>query len=127
MNATTVVVSAALLLSSPVLAQNGVGPGGFSLEVIAFENCPGGDFTDSNRRMIAVQANYQFVDGDLASNQHHKLVNELVRNNTIKLTPGPDFQVLEDISGDVQVSSTPSGIEQVAQWSGSDGSSASPV
>jgi hypothetical protein len=94
-NPTTLIVSAALLLSSPVFAQNGVGPGGFSLEVIAFENCPGGDFTGSNRRMIAVQANYQFVDGELASNQHHKLANELIRNNTVKLTPGPDFQVLD--------------------------------
>ena len=95
MKAITLIVSAALLLSGPVFAQNGVGPGGFSLEVIAFENCPGGDFTDSNRRMIAVQANYQFVEGDLASNQHRKLVNELIKNNTIKLTPGSDFRVLD--------------------------------
>ena len=87
--------SALLFLGLPAYAQNGVGPGGFSLEVIAFENCPGGDFTGSNRRMIAVEANYQFVEGDLASNQHRKLVNELLRNNTIKLTPGSDFQVLD--------------------------------
>src|SRR5262245_53800844 len=91
----TLLVPAALLFSVPAFAQNGVGPDGFSLEVIAFENCPGGDFTDANRRMIAVQANYQFVAGDLMSNQHQHLVNELVRNNTIQLTPGPDFQVVD--------------------------------
>jgi hypothetical protein len=95
MRTPTFVISAALLFSGPVFAQNGVGPDGFSLEVIAFENCPGGDFTESNRRMIAVQANYQFVGGDLGSNQHHQLVNDLIRNNTIKLTPGPDFQVVD--------------------------------
>jgi hypothetical protein len=88
-------LAALLLFGHPAFAQNGVGPGGFSLEVIAFENCPAGDFTGSNRRMIAVQADYQLVEGDLASNQHKKLVSELVRNNTIKLTPGPDFRVLD--------------------------------
>ena len=84
--------------SNSALAQNGVGPGGFSLEIIAFENCPGGDFTDSNRRMIAVEANYQFIDGDMWSNQHQKLVKDLIRNNTISLVPAPEgesFQVLD--------------------------------
>ena len=95
MKATTFVISAALLFSGPASSENGVGPGGFSLEVIAFEKCPGGDFQGSKRRMIAVEANYQFIEGDLASNQHHKLVNELIKNNTIKLTPGSDFQVLD--------------------------------
>lgn len=79
----------------PAAAQSGVGPGGFTLEIIAFENCPAGDFTDSNRRMIAVQANYQYVQDDLGSNQHQKLVSELVKNNTITLTPGPEFKVLD--------------------------------
>ena len=77
---------------------NGVGTGGFSLEIIAFENCPDGDFTGSNRRMIAVEANYQVVDGDLKSNQHHTLVKDLIRNNTISLMPAPQdegFQVLD--------------------------------
>lgn len=73
-------------------AQNGVGPGGFSLEIIAFENCPQGDFTDSNRRMIAVEANYQVIEGDMKSNQHHTLVKDLIRNNTISLRPG-EFNV----------------------------------
>jgi hypothetical protein len=83
---------------SVVLAGNGVGPGGFSLEIIAFENCPGGDFTDSNRRMIAVEANYQVIEGDMKSNQHHTLVKDLIRNNTISLVPAPEgesFQVLD--------------------------------
>jgi hypothetical protein len=93
--APTVLAFVLVLAGSPALAQNGVGPGGFSLEIIAFERCPQGDFTGSHRRMIAVEADYQFVDGDIKSNQHHKLVGELVRNNTISLTPGPDFQVLD--------------------------------
>ena len=35
-----------------------VGNAGFLVNVIAFDQCPAGDFLDSNRRMIAVQANY---------------------------------------------------------------------
>ena len=35
-----------------------VGKGGYLLNVIAFEQCPAGDFEGSNRHMIAVQANY---------------------------------------------------------------------
>ena len=88
----------ACFFSTAALAGNGVGPGGFSLEIIAFENCPGGDFTDSNRRMIAVEANYQAIDGDMYSNQHQKLVKELIRNNTISLVPAPEgesFNVLD--------------------------------
>ncbi len=79
-------------------AGNGVGPGGFSLEIIAFNNCPGGDFTGSNRRMIAVEANDQVIEGDMYSNQHHKLVKDLIRNNTISLVPAPEgesFHVLD--------------------------------
>ena len=88
----------ACFLSSSAIAQNGVGPGGFSLEIIAFENCPAGDFTGSNRRMIAVEANYQVIEGDMNSNQHHKLVKDLIRNNTISLVPAPageSFHVLD--------------------------------
>jgi hypothetical protein len=91
-------VAFALLLglsNSQAAAQSGVGPDGFSLEIIAFDHCPDGDFTGSNRRMIAVQAAYQSVDGDLGSNQHHKLVKDLIRNNSIALAPGDDFQVLD--------------------------------
>ncbi len=32
----------------------------YGLEVIAFDNCPAGDFLDSSRRMIAVQADFNF-------------------------------------------------------------------
>ena len=91
-------VLASTLIAGGAMAGNGVGPGGFSLEIIAFENCPGGDFTDSNRRMIAVEANYQFIDGDMKSNQHHTLVKNLIRNNTISLVPAPEgesFHVLD--------------------------------
>jgi hypothetical protein len=95
---TSALLGAALLMgaSAPeAVAQNGVGPGGFSLEIIAFRNCPGGEFTGSSRRMIAVQADYQYVEGQLGSNQHRKLVNALMRNNTISLTPGPEFRVID--------------------------------
>jgi hypothetical protein len=87
-----------LIATGSAFGANGVGPGGFSLEIIAFENCPDGDFTGSNRRMIAVEANYQVVDGDMKSNQHHTLVKDLIRNNTISLMPAPlgeGFQVLD--------------------------------
>jgi hypothetical protein len=88
----------ACFYSTAALAGNGVGPGGFSLEIIAFENCPDGDFTGSNRRMIAVEANYQVIEGDMKSNQHHTLVKNLIRNNTISLVPAPEgesFHVLD--------------------------------
>lgn len=94
----TLVCLGGLGFSSTALAENGVGPGGFSLEIIAFENCPDGDFTGSNRRMIAVEANYQVIEGDMKSNQHHTLVKDLIRNNTISLVPAPEgesFQVLD--------------------------------
>jgi len=32
----------------------------YMLNVIAFDNCPAGDFTDSNRHMIAVKADYRY-------------------------------------------------------------------
>ena len=87
-----------LITTGSAFGANGVGPGGFSLEIIAFENCPDGDFTGSNRRMIAVEANYQVVDGEIKSNHHHALVKDLIRNNTISLMPAPPgegFQVLD--------------------------------
>jgi len=43
------------------LAGNGAPPGAdYNLQVIAYENCPAGDFTDSNRHQIAVKANYNY-------------------------------------------------------------------
>ena len=54
-----------VIMASVVLAQNRdngngakVGKDGFMLNVIAFEQCPSGDFLNSNRHQIAVQANY---------------------------------------------------------------------
>ncbi len=84
------------------LAQHGNGlphgpkNGKFQVQVIAFENCPAGDFTGSERRMIAVEANFP-ADGNLESNQDGKLASELVKNNTIELAPSMDdkFHVVD--------------------------------
>jgi hypothetical protein len=59
-----------------------VGKNGYILNVIAFDRCPSGDFLNSNRRQIAVQARYP---GDAT--------NKLVRTNKIFLKKGDDFQV----------------------------------
>jgi hypothetical protein len=69
----------------------------FTLNVIAYEegNCPNGDFTDSNRHMIAVQASYQFIEGDMESTQAGNYYNTFVSTNTIKLVEGDDFQVTD--------------------------------
>lgn len=63
----------------------------FMLNVIAFDQCPSGDFTDSNRHMIAVQANYSL-------DQHGNQKDTLIKTNTIALSSsGVDggFQVLD--------------------------------
>jgi hypothetical protein len=44
-----------------------VGKAGYLLNVIAFERCPRGDFAGSNRRSIAVQADYTGIATDRAS------------------------------------------------------------
>jgi len=71
----------------------------YMLNVIAFDNCPTGDFTGSNRHMIAVQANFDPYSSDplqpLTGTQAGKLASELIRTNTISLSPGTDFQVLD--------------------------------
>ena len=59
-----------------------VGPGGFLLNVIAFEECPAGEFLNSNRHMIAVQANIA-TDGR----------DKTARTNKIFLNAGEDFWV----------------------------------
>lgn len=89
---------AAALVAGQALAasDNGnsgakVGKGGFMLNVIAYVNCPAGDFTDSNRHHIAVQANFSM-------DQNGNPVQTLVKTNTIKLTSsGVDggFQVID--------------------------------
>ncbi len=62
----------------------------YMLNVIAYDNCPNGDFTDSNRHMIAVQADYSL-------DQNGKPAASLVKTNTITLTAGPEdeFQVID--------------------------------
>ena len=69
----------------------------YNLQVIAYDKCPAGDFTESNRHQIAVKANYQVMSGDLASNQGGVLKSDLLKQNTILLTPSDtgDFQVAD--------------------------------
>ena len=92
---------AAVALASPAAAGQGnhLPPGPhFMLNVIAFDagNCPAGDFTDSNRHMIAVQADFTPNDsGDLGSTQAGQDAKTIVRTNTIKLTQGPEIRVVD--------------------------------
>jgi len=90
------------LVAAPAMAGNGNGlpPGPrFMLNVIAYDQCPAGEFTGSNRHMIAVQADFTSDGtGDLSSNQHHVDKNSIVKTNTILLaSSGVDggFQVLD--------------------------------
>lgn len=82
------------LFTMSALAGNGnnLPPGPrFMLNVIAFDQYPSGDFTGSNRHMIAVQANYS-----LDQSGNHK--NTLVKTNTIALSSSGvdgDFQVMD--------------------------------
>src|SRR5262245_3341486 len=74
----------------------------YMLNVIAFDNCPAGDFTGSNRHMIAVKANfdpYSDPSKPLTGTQAGKLASELIKTNTIKLTEGSDFQDLQVLDG----------------------------
>jgi hypothetical protein len=96
------VIALTLLLSADrAIAGNGNGlpPGPrFMLNVIAYDadHCPSGDFTGSNRHMIAVQADFTpDGSGDLTTTQAGKDKNLIIRNNTIKLTKGSDIQVLD--------------------------------
>ena len=59
-----------------------VGKNGFMVNVIAFEQCPSGEFLDSNRHQIAVQANYA---GDAS--------NKTIKMNKIFLKEGNDFWI----------------------------------
>lgn len=99
---TTTTVSGVLIgaVSSTALAGNGnnLPPGPhYELQVIAYDNCPAGDFADSNRHQIAVKADYQVVSGDLSSNQGGTSKQDIIKQNTIKLSSSPsgDFQVLD--------------------------------
>ncbi len=101
----TVLLSFALYCSIAVAGNgNNLPPGPrYMLNVIAFDNCPAGDFTGSNRHMIAVKANFYAdpnVNDPLTSTQAGKLVSEMIKTNTIALTPTPaelgnTFQVLD--------------------------------
>lgn len=62
----------------------------YNLQIIAYDtdNCPQGDFADTNRRQIAVGA-------DVGSNHpDRQLMSSLVRDNDILLAPGP-FEVID--------------------------------
>jgi hypothetical protein len=59
-----------------------VGKQGFLLNVIAFENCPQGEFLDSHRHQIAVKANHQ-----------GNATNKSEKTNKIFLRSGEDFWV----------------------------------
>ena len=85
------VVMLVCLLAVPAFAGSGNGiPSGshYLLNVNAYENCPEGDFTDSNRHMIAVKAGYAYDPSGLNKN-------DTVKTNTISLLPGSDFAVTD--------------------------------
>lgn len=84
------VFALAVLATSAAHAQSAKGNGarvgktGYLLNVIAFEKCPGGDFAGSNRRTIAVEADYTGNAADRAAN-----VNKIVVHS------GADVRVLD--------------------------------
>lgn len=74
-------------------APKEVGHGGYSMpsygvEIIAYDHCPAGDFTDSNRRMIAVQA-------DFGDDPNGKQVGSFTRVNDIQLAQSDVFKVVD--------------------------------
>ena len=99
----TILLSLTAICSLAVAGNGNNLPSGprYMLNVIAFDNCPAGDFSGSNRHMIAVQADFT-ADGSgaLTSTQAGKLVSEMIKTNTIALTPTPpelgnSFQVID--------------------------------
>jgi hypothetical protein len=91
-----VLVLSLTLIYSISLAGNGnlLPPGPrYMLNVIAFDkdNCPAGDFTDSNRHMIAVQADFGTIDPEAGTTttQAGTVYKEMIKTNTISLTPTP--------------------------------------
>jgi hypothetical protein len=78
-----------MLAATTAMAQSGnngarVGNGGFMLNVIAFEQCPAGEFQDSSRHQIAVQASFTGSGQD-----------KTVRTNKIFLKSGEEFWVAD--------------------------------
>ena len=83
----SVVGLALLCAAGTASAQSGnngakVSKNGFLLNLIAFDQCPSGDFLDSNRHQIAVQAGYAGVGTD-----------KTLKVNKIFLKPGEEFWV----------------------------------
>jgi len=96
----TILLSFTLIYGFAMAGQGNNLPSGprYMLNVIAYDKCPAGDFTDSNRHMIAVKANFDpYSDplNPLTGTQAGKLASELIKTNTIGLKEGPDFQVLD--------------------------------
>jgi len=88
------------LVSGAALAGSGKK---FMLNVIAFDNCPAGDFDDSNRHMIAVKANFIFDDGsgnqELSNNPGGKPSGSIDKYNTIQLMEVDNFNNIEVFDG----------------------------
>lgn len=81
------------IVGVPLFAQGGNGVPNdlkklYSLQIIAYTNCPQGDNTDTSRRQIAVKADVGLNHPD------RQLYSQLVRDNDILLAEGP-FQVLD--------------------------------
>jgi len=95
------------LSASPALAQTGNGSqsgGHYNLNLIGHDDCLGGDFTGSNRHVIAVLLNYN--DGS----QDGQLFSTLNRKNKIFLSPGTDFQVTDGSACDGAYFTLPSDV-----------------
>ncbi len=91
---TTVFALSLIFANGMAIAGNGNGlPKGprYMLNVIAFYNCPAGDFLGSNRHMIAVEAD---VYDDLGGGKNSK-PDPFLRNNDILLSQGDDFKVID--------------------------------
>jgi hypothetical protein len=90
---TVVLIGFLSTTASAGVKGNGLPPGPrYVLQIIAYENCPAGDFTGSNRHQISVKASFP-VNGDLSSNQGGKKASDLIRQNTIGLAPSPDGSI----------------------------------
>ncbi len=96
------IVSVAILAlsCSAALAGNGNNlPAGerFTLNVIAYDNCPAGDFTDSNTHRIAVKADYSVGSGLTSTQAGKNFLTQFISTNTIKLTAAVGSQDVKDI------------------------------
>lgn len=90
-----IVVALAIFVATPAFAGNGnkLPPGPrYMLNVIAYDNCPNGDFTNSNRHMIAVQASYQ-------NDPRGQTWAAVSKTNTILLTASPQEDTFQVIDG----------------------------